>query len=276
MAEGQSRPLHRLTKLRGDPASEWLSPQQRFQVTIASWMAWGAFGLFIVLVRIILTTALSQIRPWPSIIAGMVGAALLIPVRRAILRFKSQRAATIVKRNARDACSIDDWTTLEGEPDGRIVSVVGWIRGRLELEHLVNGEPCIGLALPCEAEYPGVLETLHDFELADEGGHSIAIRVADGRMLGRPNTRLHGNGGHRLLIASLGLPSGAVPAGVGAFVLRDGDPVMIVGFKHTIRDPEAHETRKSPLRPALGSAPPRPLLIFPLSAERRTRQPDGQ
>ncbi len=276
MPIGQTRPLHRLTQLQRDPVAAWLSSRQRFRVTVAGWMAWGGFGFSLLLLRMVLTIVLIQIFHYsgrlPSAISVMVAVALASPVRREILRMKSQRAATIARGNAGDAQAVhavDDLTDLDREPDGSVVSVVGWIRGRLDVEYLVRGKPCIGLALPCQEKFPGILETLHDFELADEGGNVIAIRVAGGRMLGRPNVLLDGSRDHRHLIASLDLPSGAVPAGMGALVLRDGDPVMIVGFKHTITDPDWHATHQTAIRPALGSSPQRPLLIFPLVAERQ-------
>lgn len=275
MPIGQSRPLHRLTQLGEDPASEWLSTGQRLQVILVGAMAWVAFVGFLWLFRVVLILVLSQtLHAWgrlPSVLSGMLGAALAAPLKRAVLRLKSDRAAALIKQDTRDARPIDDWSELESQPDGLVVSVVGWIRGRLDIECPVNGEPCVGLALPCQDKYPGVLQTMHDFELVNEEGRALAIRVADGRLLGRPNVRLNGAHDHRLLIASLDLPSGAFPASMSAFVLRNGDPIMVVGFKQTVRDPDVYEARQSCLRPALGSGLPRPLLIFPLVAERRTR-----
>lgn len=275
MSVGQTRPLHRLTQLRDDPASKWLSWRQRIQVAGVGALAWCAYAACLMLFRLILLIVLEQAVHYagrlPSAISAMVAAGLAIPMRRFILTLKSRRAATLVRGNSRDVHALDDWAELETEPDGRVVSVVGWIRSRLDVEYPVNGEPCIGLALPCQDTYPGVLETLHDFELTDESGGSIPIRVADGRMLGRPNVRLNSDSTRRLLIASLDLPPGAVATNMEAFVLRDGDPVMIVGFKQTIRDPEVYEARQTCLRAAIGSAPTQPLLIFPLAAERRIR-----
>ena len=271
----QSRPLHRLTRLREDPASEWLSFAQRAQVAALGVLAFGGFGLFLLLFRIVVVLLMSQLVGYwgrlPIVLSGILGAALLPSVRRSILRLQGHGAAVLVKRNTRSAFPIDDWSQFEAQPDGRIVSIVGWVRSRLEIEYPVNGERSVGLAMPCEDTYPGVIETLHDFELTDDAGRAIAVRVADARMLGRPNVRLNRDRVHRLLIASLELPGGTVPATMEAFVLRDGDPVMVVGFKHTFRDPDAYAARQTCLRPAIGSSLPRPLLIFPLAAERRTR-----
>ena len=52
-------------------------------------------------------------------------------------------------------------------------------------------------------------------------------------------------------------------------MLRDGDPVMVLGFKQTVADPGQHAARQVPLRATLGSSSEQPLLIFALDAERR-------
>jgi len=51
--------------------------------------------------------------------------------------------------------------------------------------------------------------------------------------------------------------------------LRDGDPVMVVGFKKTVVDPEGASMRGEGERLALGSSAPCPLLVFTIAAERR-------
>jgi hypothetical protein len=114
-----------------------------------------------------------------------------------------------------------------------------------------------------------VLETLNDFDLIDEAGQAVLVQVTGARMLGASNVNLTDDKARRLLIASLDLPIGAVATGWDAFVLRDGDPVMAVGFKQTTLDPTRSNLRSPPARASLGSVPPRPLLIFPIAAERR-------
>ena len=57
-------------------------------------------------------------------------------------------------------------------------------------------------------------------------------------------------------------------------MLRDGDPVLVVGFKTTTFDPNEVSRRNPTPRTALASSPPRPLLIFPIAAERRA--PTGE
>ena len=95
----------------------------------------------------------------------------------------------------------------------------------------------------------------------DEGDELLSVNLTDGKA-------------RRLLIASLDLPTGAVATGWDAFVLRDGDPVMAVGFKQTALDPTQATLRAAPARSSVASMMPRPLLIFPLAAERRP-QPDA-
>jgi len=200
----------------------------------------------------------------------MAGAALVWPVRRIIMRRLGAKMADLVRASTPAmGVAIDDLAQLEQQPDGTLVSVVGWIRARQQLPEAVGGEPCIGLALACHQKYPGVLETLNDFDLVDEAGRAILVQVAGARMLGTSNVNLTDGKARRLLIASLDLPVGAVATGWDAFVLRDGDPVMAVGYKQTTLDPTQTNLRSPPARTSLGSLPPRPLLLFPLAAERR-------
>ena len=79
---------------------------------------------------------------------------------------------------------------MERQADGTLVSVVGWIRARQQLPEAVAGEPCIGLALACHQKYPGVLETLNDFDLIDEAGRAVLVQVTGARMLGASNVNL--------------------------------------------------------------------------------------
>ena len=149
------------------------------------------------------------------------------------------------------------------------MSLVGWIKAHAKLPEPVAGQPCVGIALACHQRYPGVLETLSDFELVDEAGRTVPIQVAGARMLGESNVNLTNANERRLLIASLDLPVGAVATGWDAFVLRDGDPIMAVGFKQTALDPTQATLRAPAARPAVVSLATKPLLIFPIAGERR-------
>ena len=93
-----------------------------------------------------------------------------------------------------------------------------------------------------------MLETLNDFDLVDEAGRTVLVQVAGARMLGASNVNLTDGKARRMLIASLDLPVGAVATGWDTFVLRDGDPVMAVGFKQTTLDPTQTSLRAPPAR----------------------------
>jgi hypothetical protein len=209
-----------------------------------------------------------------SVYGMMAAVALVWPVRRMIMRRLSAKMAGIVRATTPGmGAEIDDFAELDRQSDGTLVSIVGWIRAREQLPEPVGGEPCIGLALACHQKYPGVMETLNDFDLIDEAGRAVLVQVTGARMLGGSNVNLTDGKARRLLVASLDLPVGAVATGWDAFVLRDGDPVMAVGFKQTVLDPTQTSLRAPPARTALASIAPRPLLIFPLAAERRPTPP---
>jgi hypothetical protein len=270
MTQEARRPLHRLTPLRDDPAAVWLTPPQRLRIAIAGWMSWSAFGLlwFVCWVTVLVLFRMGMMMT--SVYGMMAGLALVWPVRRMIMRHLSVKIAGIVRASTPAmAVAVDDLAALERQPDGTLVSVVGWIRARDQLPEAVGGERCIGLALACHQKYPGVLETLNDFDLVDEAGRAVLIQVTGARMLGTSNVNLTDGKARRLLIASLDLPVGAMATGWDAFVLRDGDPVMAVGFKQTTLDPSQTNLRSPPARTSVGSLPPRPMLIFPIAAERR-------
>src|SRR5678815_4310046 len=238
MAQDVRRPLHRLAPLRDDPAAVWLTPPQRLRLTIAGWMSWGSFGVvwFICWVTVLLVFRMGIMMT--SVYGMMAAVALVWPVRRMIMRRLRAKMAGIVRATTPGmGAEIDDFAELDRQSDGTLVSIVGWIRAREQLPEPVGGEPCIGLALACHQKYPGVMETLNDFDLIDEAGRAVLVQVTGARMLGGSNVNLTDGKARRLLVASLDLPVGAVATGWDAFVLRDGDPVMAVGFKQTVLDP---------------------------------------
>src|SRR5262245_19637674 len=171
-----ARALHRLTPFRDDPASAWLTPPQRLRVLAARGFYWLLFLIFLRLVYWAQIVLMGKAVVFvggrgPALVTGAIGVALLWPVRRIILRRASAKIGHMVRnRTPALAVSIDDFQELEQQPDGTLVSLVGWIRARLQITQPVGGEPCIGLALACHQKYPGVLETLNDFDLVDESG----------------------------------------------------------------------------------------------------------
>lgn len=279
------RPLHRLTPLTDDPLRSWLSPAQRLRVTMTGWGGWGLFGMVQSLVWWLLVILFAQVLfvidgRLPTVLVVMGALALAWPMRRVVMRMRSRKMAELVRQSApAEATAIDDFTQLDGAPDGSLVSLVGWARAREQLPQSMAGgttiglkmagEACIGLTIACHQRYPGVLETSHDFNLIDEAGNTVLVQMADARMLGDSNVNLTDANARRMLIASLNLPVGAVATGWDAYGLRDGDPVMIVGFKQTAMDPTQRSLRGTPTRASVASLPPRPLLLFPIAAERK-------
>ena len=274
------RPLHRLTPLRNDPLSAWLAPSHKLRVAMTGWCGWMLFGLLQTIVWWLLVALLAHLLyvvdgRLPTVTVGMAALALAWPMRRVVMRMRSRKMADLVRQSApTEATAIDDFALLEHEPDGQLVSLVGWAQSATGGSGLkVAGQPCIGLTIACHQRFPGVLETSHDFNLVDEAGNSVLVQMADARLLGASNVNLTDANARRMLIASLDLPVGAVATGWDAYGLRNGDPVMVIGFKQEAMDPTQHSLRGTPARAVIASMAPRPLLVFPIAAERKPSPP---
>ena len=266
-------PLHRLTPLRDDPAIGWLSPSEKMRMNALAWFVWASFVVsmfaFRRILRVLLFLFVTRFftgRISYAIVAALT-AALVPAVRRSILRMKTARVAELLRREAAHVAA-DDWEALAAQPEGQVASVLGWVRGRGHLSVPLGGESVVGVAVPCQSTFPGVLEAAHDFELCDEEGRTILIQVGDARTFGTPNVTVDGRE-LQMLFAALELPTGVTASAFQVHALRDGDPVMVVGFKKTIVDPEEASMRGEGQRLALGSSAPCPLLIFTIPAERR-------
>lgn len=279
MTQDAPRPLHRLTPLHADPAAAWLSADQRLRVMMTAAFWWLLFAFFLGVVfcfqlMLLARTIIFFNLRMPILATVMLAILLFWPVRRLVLRRKAAKIADLVRGDTPAlGVAIDDLTDLERHPDGTAVSLVGWIKARTQLAQPVGGKPCVGITLACQQKYPGLLELLNDFELIDEAGRTVSVQVAGARMLGAPNVNLGDPHERRLVIASLDLPVGATVTSWDAFVLRDGDPVMVVGFKETALDPTQATLRAPSARATIVSLAPKPMLIFPIAAERRQQAP---
>jgi hypothetical protein len=271
-------PLHRLTKLKDDPAARWLSSSGRTMVMLKGWGVWVAYWISLrVLWRVLewlIETFLHvsgrvMFISLPGLITAMVGAALLLPIRYFVVVLRSRSIAARAKAEATAlATAVDDLKTLDAEPDGRVVSLVGWVRGHAYLMHRAGGHQAAGLALHCRGQQ--MVETLHNFDVVDEAGDTALVVAAGARLLGAPNVQLsRASADDRALVSSLDLPAGVVPTYWNAFVVRDGDPVMVIGTKTTVQDLSELQHGRPAARTAVGSTSEVPLLVFPLAAERR-------
>jgi hypothetical protein len=274
-----------LTRLEDDPAARWLQPIDRAIVMVKGWVWWLLFFAFLYGVRSAVWTVAASYLDSPQlyamfggvaaripvIIGGVVGAALLIPMRRAVVRIRSSTIEKMARQAAADfAAPVDDLSTLDGEPDGRLVSLVGWVRGHGYLERLVDGQRAVGLTLRCQDGLPFVMETMHNFDLVDESGNEALVLTGDGRLYGEANVRLsRASHDDRNLVMSFELPAAAVPTDWNVFVVRDGDPVLVVGTKTKVQDLSQLQHQRAAERTAVASTQRRPLLLFPLEAERR-------
>jgi hypothetical protein len=291
--------------LKQDPAAAWLAGTP-WSIRIAIAAIWSA-PVLINLVYWLGIAPLFYGWLWPLhfLFYGWVSMSFLMTLglftyaRRIGMSVKGKVIRSQAKRVAiARALPLDDWDRLEAEPDGRVVSLVGWVRGRSTLRYPLDGRPLVGLALGCrtkikeyragssrssffglalwarrirvvysvEQTYAGVMESVNDFELVDEEGRAIPIRVADARLVGPANTIVQTSDlVGQMVISSLELPLAVEPLGWDLLALRDGDPVMVIGFKTTFVDAAEAGTRQAPVRIGLGSSSPRPLLIYPIA-----------
>jgi hypothetical protein len=273
--------LHRLTRLDDDPAAGWLEPIDRAIIMVKGWAVWPLYLMlgrvvFFAFHHVIATAsgaydlAQSNYLSIPGLLTAATMAALIQPTRRFIVRVRARAVAKMAREAAERAAPIDDLAALEAEPDDRVVSLVGWVRGTGYVDHPVGGQRAIGLALPCQDGLPFVMETLHNFELVDEAGNAALVITGAGRLLGPSNAQLsRASVDDRQLLHSLNLPPTTVPTDWNALVVRDGDPVLVVGAKTTIQDLSQLQFDRAASRPAVASTRQRPLLVFPLDAERR-------
>jgi hypothetical protein len=276
-----------LTHLKDDPADRWLSGLDRVLVLFKGWAVWLLYLVFMNLVfrsfYFVISTAsgdynlgqsisfgMGRVFSIPGLLTGVVFAFLLIPTRRLIVRVRASTIAKMAREAGQRAAAIDDLSALGDEPDGRYVSLVGWVRGHGYIDLPVDGQRAVGLTLRCQDGMPLVLETMLNFDLVDEAGNEALVLTGEGRLFGDANVRLsRASETDRQLLHWLNLPASVVLTDWNAMAVRDGDPVMVIGAKTTVQDYTQIQKNRSIARTAVASSQERPLLIFPIDAERR-------
>jgi hypothetical protein len=290
--------------LKEDPAAAWLR-RTPWSIRIATAAIW-TLPVLINLVYWLLFAPFLYGWLWPLhfLFYGWLSMSFLMTLGlfTQARRIGRQMKAAIIRKQVKRvavarALPLDDWDRLGEEPDGRVVSLVGWVRARTTLRYPLDGRPVVGLALGCrtkikeyrsgaarsslmgwsfwrrvrvvysiEQTYAGTMESVNDFELVDEQGRAIPIRVADGRLVGPANTIIQASDLQgQMVISALDLPLAVEPIGWDLLAVRDGDPVMVIGFKTTIVDGGEAGTRQAPVRTAVASSPACPLLIYPIA-----------
>jgi hypothetical protein len=292
--------------LKQDPAASWL-PGTPWSIRLASAAVWS-LPILANLVYWLVFAPFFYGWLWPLhfLYYGWISMSFLLTlglftqarrigrqVRAAVIRSRVKQVAVA------GALPVDDWAALEPQPDGRIVSLVGWVRARATLKYPLGGRPAVGLVLGCrtrikeyragsarsslvgwavwgarrvrfvysiEQTYAGVMESVNDFDLVDEHGRAIPIRVAGARLIGPSNTFVQaGDIGGQMALSSLDMPLAVEPVAWDVLALHDGDPVMVIGFKTTIVDAGEAGARQAPVRTAVASSPNRPMLIYPIA-----------
>ena len=161
------------------------------------WFLWVAFVVITFIVRQIVHVAIFLfVTPIFSgrmsiIIVGGLAAAMAPRDQTRDPADQEQSIAVTLLRGQANEVAADDWVALEDAPNDTVVSAVGWVRGRQHLGKPIGGEPAVGVGLPCQHQFPGVFESLHDFEARRRGRVSaILILASEGRMFGTPNVAL--------------------------------------------------------------------------------------
>jgi hypothetical protein len=308
-AEGVApRPLQRFTLEEDDPAEAWLSVVDRARAGVWELVPIGVAILVFVGGPLVWGAAKHQSTGnLASDVRGLlVGAQLAFwglfsTFRWFGLQLKDRAVRRLALRRASiEAREVDDWSALDGQPDGQLVSVVGWVSARRSLDHLIDGRRCVGLVFDCQATrtemrdddrtrnflskrvpyrqpHEAIVEVSEDFDLVDEAGRTLPVQVAGARLLGWRNVdRLGDDADEQRFLASLRLAIDVVPIGNDVFAVRDGDPVLVIGFTAPLVDSRVVSHRGPALRTSLASLPPRPLLVCPLHADPRPKgRPPG-
>lgn len=169
-------------------------------------------------------------------------------------------------------------------PLGRFCRVSGRVRARGALAHsALNATPGVfRLTHVWWQPQSTSMTTEHlvcaagaDFDLVGDDGASVRIQVAGADLTALPRARRLDPPLDAAARAVIGRPGGVVAG--GETVIRDGDEIEIFGVVDAVVDPKLEErlARDTPLRPALRSAPGRPLQIVPPTSSSSTAAAAG-
>ena len=251
------RPLHRLTPLRDDPLRAWLSPAQRAAGGddrlgrlgavrhAADRSSWWAAG------HAVRQRAVRDRRAAADGAGrdGGAGAGVADAPRGDADAQPQDGGAGAPERARRGAGRSTTSRCWNSEPDGRWCR---WSAGRRRATacrrrwRQRRHRPPDGRRSVHRSQHrvppalPGRARDVARLRPGRRGGNTVLVQMADARMLGASNVNLTDANARRMLIASLDLPVGAVATGWDAYGLRDGDPVMVVGFKQVAMDPTQH------------------------------------
>ncbi|HJZ84331.1 MAG TPA: hypothetical protein VKN99_04130 [Polyangia bacterium] len=197
--------------------------------------------------------------------------------------YAGDRAARAVlrRRLARLAHGKVDLTRLAREADGELVHVAGRVRARETLPSVLGAEPVVYRRVVFAVDGARwVHEAARDFWIEDGSGELALVEVADAHLvvtdphlhevLGEDARRVHDlmlapelRDRTEVLLRARRREHLSISA--GELVLRDGDPVEVVGYKTRTVDPTVFErlAREAPLRATLRSGRELPLLVAP-------------
>jgi hypothetical protein len=177
-----------------------------------------------------------------------------------------------------------DPARLPAEADGELVHVVGRVRCPTPgLTSILDGKPVVWrrLVFSFNNFRRVVHEAASDFQLVGDGGEPIAIEPGEGRLLAPEGKRVAFDQDHAVATALVelvpGSLSGVIPKSRGKrkwkvrvteAVLRDGDPIEVLGYKSRTVDPTmaARLERDTPYRASLRGGHALPLLVTPRPA----------
>jgi hypothetical protein len=199
--------------------------------------------------------------------------------------YVGDRAAHSLMRSrlARLARGAADLSSFAGEADGQLMHVKGRVRARETLPALLGEERAVYRRVLIQF---GGIRVIHeaavDFALVDEKGERATVQVAGARLL-VPDPKRNLFDEEPAELKDLALPAELTKAleerrqmielgkhvdaiRIGEVIVRDGDPVELVGYKTRTIDINMADRleRDLPLRATLRSGKELPLLISPL------------